>query len=613
MGLVFLPELFPYMKHRFFYGLLILFLLTLNLFLPFSPFQIANPLMAMDSYDIKFEGEINQETLSTLQCASQLLSQKESPPATGAGLRHRAESDAEKFLKILHSQAYYNAKIDLNFDFEQKPPLVSIEIETGPIYPLASFSIVPAEGCIFSYESICLDELGILIGQAALPKNILDAEEALLEIMEAKGYPMASIKQREVVADQCLKSVSVTLHVDSGPTAFFGETTISGACSVKKEFFDKKISWKEAKVYDPCRVERTQRLLEASGLFSSILITHGEEMNCEQQLPMMIEVEEAKHRSIGGGLAYTTERGPGLTAEWEHRNIRGMGEKLSIDVDLWNDLQEVTFLYAQPDYRRRAQDLLWLLEYRHETTRGFREYAFSLSRMIEKQVNERIRLSYGGMYKRLVDTHADGNGRYNLFKVPFHLRWSNADSLLDPTKGSSINFKAIPSFQFPEEPFAYCINTLSTTWYKSLTEDSRYIWASKLLLGSIWGSSRRTIPASERFYEGSENVLRGYRFLTVSPLNHDHKPIGGRSMMVLSQELRVRATETFGYVIFYDVGNVYSEPVPKLSHKVLQSIGVGLRYHTPVGPLRLDFAVPLNRRSHLDNRFQIYLSIGQAF
>ena len=100
--------------------------------------------------------------------------------------------------------------------------------------------------------------------------------------------------------------------------------------------------------------------------------------------------------------------------------------------------------------------------------------------------------------------------------------------------------------------------------------------------------------------------------MTVSPLHH-HEPTGGRSMMIYSLEARLRATETFGWVLFYDFGNVYANYLPRFDKKILQSIGIGIRYNTPVGPLRLDFAVPLYRRRHIDESFQIYLSIGQAF
>jgi translocation and assembly module TamA len=569
-------------------------------------------LSAIDSYIVNFDGQIPPELLEQIKSVSELISKQQSPPATGTGLRHRAESDISNFLKVLHSRAYYNAKIDLKFDFEQSPDIVTVKIDTGPIYPFANFTIKATNNCTFPYETIDLADLQIEIGQPALPADIIKAEEILVEILEARGYPLARIIERNVLADQSILAINVILNVDSGPIAFFGPTTISGICDVKETFFAKKIAWQEGALYDPCLIEKTQIALEASGLFRSIKITHSDDDLEDDLLPMEIEVEEARMRSIGAGIAYNTQRGPGLTAEWEHRNIRGMGERLSFDADLWNDLQEVTLLYTVPDYQKRAQDLLWLLEYRHETTHGFKEYSFSLSRIIEYQVNEQTRISYGLMYKRLLDTHSDGNGLYNLFKIPMHVRWSNANSVLEPTEGTTINFRAIPTLHFPKHPFAYCINTLTTSFYKSLTTDNSYVFASKMLLGSIWGSSRRMIPASERFYEGTENTLRGYRFMTVSPLHH-HKPIGGRSMLIFSEELRVKATETLGWALFYDLGNVYSNAFPELNQKWLQSVGWGLRYHTPVGPLRLDFAVPLNRRRHLDYRFQIYLSIGQAF
>jgi translocation and assembly module TamA len=145
-----------------------------------------------------------------------------------------------------------------------------------------------------------------------------------------------------------------------------------------------------------------------------------------------------------------------------------------------------------------------------------------------------------------------------------------------------------------------------------LTPDKRHVFAAKLMWGTIIGASRHDIPPPDRLFAGSENTLRGYRYMTVSPLGCDDKPLGGRSLFIYSLELRNRIGKNFGLVWFYDIGNVYKDFYPEFKKGMLQSVGLGLRYYTPIGPLRLDIAFPLNKR-HIDNRLEAYFSIGQSF
>jgi translocation and assembly module TamA len=280
---------------------------------------------------------------------------------------------------------------------------------------------------------------------------------------------------------------------------------------------------------------------------------------------------------------------------------------------VWPTLQEGSISYIIPDFRRRNQNFIWLAEFSHEKIQAFTESAFSLSATIERKLNKRTTISYGTMYKLLRSERSDHNGTFDLIKVPLQLRWSNADSLLNPTKGFTLNLKAIPSFQFINPQFVYSINTFTATGYYSLTNNDRCVFASKLMLGSIIGANEYDIPPPERFYAGSENTLRGYKYLTVSPLGRDHKPLGGRSLMIYSMEMRFRIGENFGLAPFFEIGNVYSSPYPDFNCKQLRSVGVGFSYHTPVGPLRCDIAVPLDRRRHLDAPCQIYFNIGQSF
>lgn len=569
----------------------------------------------LSAYEVIFEGVKDEELLKLIKSASQLEKLKETPPETLLGLKRRGEGDLENIIQALHSQAYYGAQVDFSVDPNRSSVIVNIE--SGPVYPFAAFNIRYLQnGEEIADDSLpsplCLKELKVKLGDAALPETILSAEDTLLDLLNLQGFAFASIKQRDVFADQQAKNVIVWIAVETGPLTYFGKLKISGLERVKENFFYKKLRWTQGNVYNPKEIEKTQEALELSGLFRSVNISHGESPIEGNLVPMEISVVEGKQRSIGFGLNYTTSLGPGITGEWEDRNIFGEGQKLGFRSNIWQKLQEGALSYLIPDFGRQDQNLIWLLEYQHERTKSFTENSLAFSGTIERKINEQLRISYGGMYKRLRSQRSDFNGTFDLIKIPLQLRWSNADSILEPTKGGTILFRTIPSVQIFKPQFAYCINTFTGSLYHSLTEDKRHVFAVKLMLGSIFGANQHEIPPPERFYAGSESTLRGYRYLTVSPLGCRDKPLGGRSMFIYSMELRNRIGKDFGLVFFYDIGNVYKRAYPEFSEGVRQSVGLGIRYYTPIGPIRLDIAFPLNKR-HMDHALEAYFSIGQSF
>ncbi|MFQ5729796.1 MAG: autotransporter assembly complex family protein, partial [Waddliaceae bacterium] len=565
---------------------------------------------------VGFSGVQQKETLKLLEKASQLTASQKQPPRTQTALRRRAELDIPNLVKALHSRAHYNAKINLDIDFSTQPISIIYHVDPGPVYPLGGYKVLPESLDILPHQ------LGISLNKPAYPKDILDAEEDIIAVMTRKGYPLAQIKDREVVADQESKQIFITVQVDSGPLTYFGETTIDGNCMVRDAFIRKKITWCKGNVYDPRKIDCTIDALDATGVFSSINIDHAEKPNEDHSLPMTIQVSEGKQRSIGFGLIYSTQRqkgeglnarGGGITAEWEHRNFRGMGEKLSFKTDILEYFQEATLMYVKPDFMRNCQDLLWIVDLEHDKTEGFDKKSASFSGIIERQINNRTGISYGGTYMFLRDDDTDNEGSFNLIKTPMQLKWADTDDPLDPTFGQSLFVRTVPTLEVMDSPFAYCITTLTHSMYAPLSQSKQFVLAAKVNLGTILGASKRKIPRSERFFAGSENTLRGYKYDTVSPLDGKNKPTGGRSLLIGTLEARWRATEKWGGVLFYDIGNVYSDPIPQFDKKMLQAVGVGVRYYTPVGPLRLDLAIPLNRRKKVDNAFQVYFSVGQAF
>lgn len=559
---------------------------------------------ASEAYRVEINGIEDKELLALIRSSSQLVSLSEAASPTASVLRKRADSDIPRLLRVLHNSAYYNAKIHFMFDFSVDPILVIINIDLGPVYPIAAFYV---EGV-----DMKLKTLDIKIGEPALPEKILHAEECLLFHLAKKGYPYAKIIRRDALADQQTKTVSVTLHVDPGQPMCFGQTAITGNCSVKKAFFKKKIAWCTGSRFDPLKLLETQNALEESRLFRIVNITYPDHVADGCQIPMKIDVVEAKHRSVGAGVSISTQLGPGVEVEWENRNMRGMGETLRVEANILGRLQEGVLQYIMPDLLFRHQDLVFRADYTHEVTKGYKETAYSFSSLIQHRINPCTTLSYGAMVTELKNSGSDDNGSFHLIKTPLTLRWHKTDNLLDPTRGGSFFGRIVPTAQIMSHKFIYSINQITGTCYLSVHKNPRIVLAVKGILGSIIGTTRREIPPSERFYAGSETTLRGYRYMTVSPLHHD-KPIGGRSMMIGTLEMRWRITERMGMAYFYDVGNVYSEPYPQFNKRLFNSLGVGARYYTSVGPIRLDVAFPQNPRKGIDPKFQLYFSIGQAF
>jgi translocation and assembly module TamA len=141
----------------------------------------------------------------------------------------------------------------------------------------------------------------------------------------------------------------------------------------------------------------------------------------------------------------------------------------------------------------------------------------------------------------------------------------------------------------------------------------RSVLATRLSVGSIDGAKRDDVPADKRFYAGGGGSIRGYDYQRVGPLDDDDEPFGGRSLLEVGTELRLRITESFGIVGFFEGGNVYPSLYPDLDDVIRWGTGGGLRYYSPVGPFRLDIGTPVNGRDGIDHPVQFYISLGEAF
>jgi len=552
------------------------------------------------AYDVVFEGR--PEDNARLKEISHLIELKDKLPKTKAALERRILEDISNLHRLFQSRGYYAASIDYALEEKKGGYRVHIRTHQGPTFV---FGRICVEGADLTPQDI-----GLTVGNRAKAKRILQAKETLLNILAHRGFPAAKIEDMDVIVDLETKTLDVTFAVDTGQRSVFGKTKVEGLQSVHLDVVRRKIRWKKGGLYNPDCVEMTQQALDDTGLFQCVEIQMQDALDAE--IPMTIALKERAHRSVGLGLGFSTQRGAGIAAEWEHRNVCGRGETLKCDVNWLLRDRDVSCMFIKPDFRFDEEDLILGAKYNHDETKGYTETSGTLSCLLERRLSPTLSLSYGVMYKQLRTTDSDEDGEYNLLKLPLSLSWDTTDDILDPTCGFTLTTSFLPSKQLRKTPFFYAAMTVLGSCYKAFGKKDRFVIANRVYVGTIFGAKRQTIPSSERFYGGSDVFFRGYRYHTVSPLD-GKKPVGGRSIFCYSLEGRYRISEDWGGVLFYDVGNVWRAYLPKWQSDFLHSLGLGVRYYTPVGPVRLDVAFPLKRRRGLDRCFEVYFSVGQSF
>ncbi len=585
------------------------FLTALFLWIPFTAYA------GGISYNVAFEGLGDSRALREIKLASQLTSLKKRPPASINALRYRTESDIPELIKVLQAHGYYEAKINIQIHELNNEVKVIVMIDPGPRYRLEAFDLrlycetsdVPNSCC-----QITFGDIGVQLNKPAQTEAILDAELKVLQRLSECGYPLAKSERRDVIVDGNTKGVRVQLDVKTGEKAEFGPTAIVGTTRVKPLFLEQKKLWKEGEVYDSRLVEKTQNALIETGLFSSVLVTHEETLSSHGEIPLKIEVSESKHRKVNIGVSYQTVFGPGLTFGWANNNVGGMGRTFSFQGDVTRISQTGNATYIHPDYNKIGQDMIAQAQASHGALpKAYSMRAYSLSDRFERQLTRRLRGSAGIKGERVYVTESAQNGNYWLLEVPMYLRWSSANSLLNPTRGATLEYVLTPALNVARARDVYLTQKFIESAYLPLDEKARVVLAEKFTYGMILSNGLEAIPLCYRFLGGSEEDLRGYRYQTVSPLVHG-KPIGGRSAAYFTFETRFRVTETIGLVPFFDMGSVWTTEYPTHG-KWYKSVGLGFRYFTFMGPFRVDLAFPLDRRKGIDPVYRILVSIGQMF
>jgi translocation and assembly module TamA len=566
--------------------------------------------------EIKLQGLDDSKLAEALEAASQLVTLEDKPPASDAALRRRAENDLPHLADVMRAEGYWAPKLAYALDATGKKARVTVTVEPGPLFHLASVEFrVPTGEAPPLLNQLDPGAVGLVVGGPARSAPVAAAEQRIVEEYARNGRPLARVADRKAVVDVAKDTMMVTYTVEPGPPATFGRLAITGLERTNRELVARRVAWTEGAPYDSRAVETTRQDLVKTGLFSSVRISHAEAPDADGAVAMTIELVEGPPRSIGVGIAYSTNLGAGAQAFWEHRDLFGQGERLRVTAGAAQKQFGLALDFRKPDFFERNQDFLTdagLLQQRTDAYSGRRAQLFvGIERPLFPSVTAvtGVDLERATVHQRQQSSVGDEN--YALVGLPLVLRHDSSDDLLDPTKGGRQTLSVTPYHGISGPSLDFLSARLELRQYRRLDDGGRLVLAGFAALGSIVGSSRDDLPADKRLYAGGAGSVRGYAYQHAGPLDPAGVPLGGISSLELGTELRYRITDTIGIAPFIEGGNVYSTSLPN-SASLFWGAGIGLRYYTIVGPVRIDLATPFTHRPG-DKPIQFYISIGQAF
>lgn len=570
------------------------------------------------AYEVALDGVAEKDLRQLLKRTSQLVALQDQPPATRAGLRRRATDDRDRLKRALRSEGFYDASVTIEIaaEAEAEPATVTVRVSSGPVYLLESAEIaytrsIPDDRPI-PRDIADLTELEI--GMRARAPRIVAAQNGTLSRLRENGFPEPDVADRRVVVDHDRRTVRVRWRIDPGAEAVFGPLRVKGLERVERDYVAGFQQWKTGAVYDLRKVRQTREALMRTNLFAGIDVEHGPIKDGRQRITF--DATEREQRSVGFVARFSTAQGPSASAFWEHRNAFGSDENVRFTVDGGTINQKITGNFSKPRFRQPNQKLKSEVSLRRQASDAFTERAISSTLELDRTFDETWSAALGGSLEGTVTEDNAGERTFLLVGAPGRLTRDTRDSALDPTEGSRVVLHATPYAVTVDETVGFLRSEISASRYWSLSEADSFIMAGRIRVGTILGPPTKDIPASKRFFAGGGGSLRGFDFQQVGPLDATNDPLGGRSVIETSLEGRWRLGSAIGVVPFIDAGNVYDHPVPGKrtggDARLRVAAGLGFRYYTPIGPVRLDIARALERRD-VDDPFELYISFGQAF
>jgi translocation and assembly module TamA len=536
-----------------------------------------------------------------------------------------ARADYRRLLTALYAAGYYNGTISIKvneteaanlapLDAPSQIDVIAIAVDPGPIYTFGTASVAP------------------LAPGTELPKAFAPGEDAKADAIRQasrnartawrdQGYAKVEASGQRIVARHNDNLLDASVTIAPGPRLTFGPLTVTGNYKVRTSAITRIAGLPTGEVYDPEDLNQVARRLRETGAFDSVALTEADDIGPNDTLPITVAIAESKPRRIGVGLEYSTVEGIRTSAYWLHRNFFGGAENLRFDAAVAGigggtggvDYSLSTALKIPAIYGADT-DLTATAEISREDEPDYLIDSASTEVLVSRLVTNNLDIEGGFGLLTAKEVTALGTRQYTLLTAPLSATYDKRDSEMNAKSGYYVKVTGTP-FISVAGGASGARGYLDGRGYYSFGSNDRFTIAARGQVGTLVGADETDAPADYLFYSGGSGTVRGegYKSLGVDQVV-DGKTVttGGTSFAGAQLEARVGITNAISIVSFYDYGYVGSTATPLIDGADQSGVGLGVRYDTGIGPIRLDVGTPASGDDQFKS-LEVYIGIGQAF
>ena len=545
------------------------------------------------------------------------------PPANRFEARRRARGAMEAAEALLRSEGYYQPVLEDVVEGEEAPSAI-VSVVPGPRFVLADPAVrwVAPEPQAEAAQAAVKD-IGLKAGDAGRAVDVIAAEGRVVSGLVRNGYADARAEPRRVVVDHAAFTVQPTYNIAAGQLVRLDGVRLETRGPTNPDWVAGLAPWSEGDVYDPEDVAELERRLLETGVYDGVgvALAPADQTNATGNRPIVVTLTDRPRRILEAGATFSTAEGSGVDLRWTWHNRFKRADTLVWEARAANVDSRLGVDLSLPHWRNPGLTLKLSAAVVNEDTDAYERTAATFAADLQQRLGKTSWVSYGvgvdiGHYNEnrfdpitLLPVNFNRDLAILTGRGSFYLDHSNDP--LDPTTGWRLTVSAQPTAVGGEESVLFLRAESQATAYLPLQDNAKTVLAGRVRLGSILGGGELTVPSDRLFYSGGGGSVRGYEYQGVGPRLPDNTPRGGLSLFETSLEVRRDVWRNFQAVAFVDAGAVGFQETPNFSN-LRYGAGLGVRYKLPFGPIRADIAFPLSAREG-DAKFQIYVSIGQAF